>query len=116
MARGSVKSDWTVAYSRVKKCHLSYDNGAYPSNLGVLYWSADKTFPATLTFKDYERGRSSVTVQLEDSNGWEYTMFLKEFMRLVPKMIDGVIGGLWAFEKNGSNTGIIRVDPVVSMP
>lgn len=114
MARGTAKSDWTVAYNPRKKQHLPYDNEYYASNSPVEYWSADRTFPATLTFKDYERGRSSVTVLMQDPDGWMYSMFFREFMRLVPKMQCGKIGGWWAFEKNGSNTGIVKVDAVDS--
>lgn len=114
MARGTDKSDWTVAYNPRKKQHLPYDNGYYSSNSPVEYWAADLTFTAALVFKDYERGRSSVTVLMEDGNGWEYSMFLAEFMRLVPEMRGGVLVGQWGFVKNGSNTGIVKVDAVDS--
>lgn len=107
MARGTVKSQWEVAYSPKRRQHFSYDS-AWVS-LELEHWPAEHTFDATLTYKDYERGRSSVTVNLTDETGFQYTMFLAEFMRLVTYLEDGAISGTWAFEKNGSNTGIVRV-------
>lgn len=105
MAKGSPKSDWTVAF---KDCHmLSWDGG---------YVTPDERVPAETQWDDdleyvsYSRGRSSATVILRSLRSLvEYEMFLAEFMRLVPVLRDGKISGRFGFEKNGSNCGIYAV-------
>jgi hypothetical protein len=111
MAKGSIKSDWTVAYDPYHDKHLPYAAWNYSQHRPVAYWPADRTFGGELAFVGHERGRSSATVQLKDKYGFVYSMFLAEFMRLVPNMEFGRIGGTWGLEKNGSNTGIYRIDP-----
>jgi hypothetical protein len=103
MAKGSAKSVWTVAYDPHTQDHLPY------SNRRVSYWPADMTFTGELIFIDFERGRSSVTVQLGNKRGFVYSMFLSEFMRIIPHLICGRISGTWGFEKNGPNTGVYLV-------
>lgn len=129
MARASAKSVWTVAFDPRTGDHLSYDPGH------VYDWDGDNRkstetqqliptfeFDATLTFVRFERGRSSATAIFRDEGkmigGWpypvkqrsrEWTMFLAEFERLVPNIKFGRISGRWGFEKNGANTGIVRV-------
>lgn len=111
MAKGSVKSDWTVAYDPIEDRHLPYAPYTYSPYRPVAYWPAERTFAGELRLVGYERGRSSVTVQLEDRYHFIYSMFFAEFMRLVPFIsTGGRVRGEWGLEKNGSNTGIYRIE------
>ena len=108
MARGTINSDWTVAYDPTRYKHLPYD-GRYGLPSATEYWAADYTFDGTLKVGGYEKGRSSVTVQWKDNTGFQYSMFFAEFMKLVPMLVDGELWAKWGFEKNGSNTGLYCV-------
>lgn len=122
MARGTEKSNWRVQFHPVTGDHLSYDSGSVynprhdptdPSSPRVL--DTDER-PATYTFQGVlkvvgsERGRSAVNIILQDTRGRKYSMTFSEFMRLLPEMAYGAISGTWGFAKNGSNTGLVRVD------
>ena len=63
-------------------------------------------FEATLTYKGYFKGRSSVLIHLEDENGLMWPMFLSAFDKLISKMTHGVITGTWTVVKRGNNYGI----------
>lgn len=133
MAQGTRKSVWEVAFHPLTGRHLSYDPEiVYEYKDGVrtahdtLHVVPDFEFDATMRFRRFERGRSSVTAIFESTERFtggyvseyesvpvpitrEWSMFLAEFERLVPYLKEGIIYGRWGFTKNGANTGIIRL-------
>lgn len=116
MARGTSKSEWTVAFDPQGN-HLSYDPGVVWSGkpgvtVPTIQEPATLEFDAQLRFSHFERGRSSVIAVFERTSSGNHTtfsMFLSEFESLVPDLRDGFVTGRWGFTKNGSNTGIVRV-------
>ncbi len=59
MAKGTAKSDWTVAYDLGAGRHLPYVAYLGGRNSSVSFWPAERTFTGELRFVGYERGRSS---------------------------------------------------------
>lgn len=74
-------------------------------------WRPVKEFKATLTYKDFTRGRSAAYFLFTDKKGREYPMFLKEFDEVVHHLVKGVISGTWIPTKRGTNFGIKLVKP-----
>jgi len=69
-------------------------------------WTPNFTFNATLKFKEYTRGRSSVGFMfVDESTNHEYSMFVKEFTEIVPKLVNGTLTGTFTFVKRGANYG-----------
>lgn len=107
--QGTAKSDWAVAFHRDTGDHIPWDYYYGGADSPYHYEPATYEFTDTLEVRSYDRGRSSVTVQLADSQARLHHMSFAEFMRLVPHMNGGRIAGTWGYSKNGSNTSIIRV-------
>ena len=96
--------------------HATYMGGK-PNYEDGSDWRENIPFRAILTITDYYRGRSSVTISLEDDAGHKYEMFLSEFMGLVLHdwkpciWHEGArIEGLFAFVKRGANYGIVALE------
>lgn len=135
MAQGTRKSTWTVAFHPVSGHHMSYDPGfvtVYRGDERVTIDTdqliAHAELEMSLTFKRFERGRSSVVAIMDGeqlgvvTTGWlpegtrrpfpsirEFAVSLAEFEKLVPDLRKGVVWGRWGFAKNGSNTFLVRL-------
>lgn len=74
-----------------------------------------KDFQAEMKVVNWERGRSSMTIWLEDSSGTRYPMFMKDYFDLTTQRAQTDIATYdceWAFVKRGANYGIRWVDAV----
>lgn len=71
-------------------------------------WRDNYQFEATLTYRSYGRGRSSVTFYWNDADGHSYTMFLSDLDDILSKgKLDGnCVTGRWTFVKKGSSYGV----------
>lgn len=86
---------------------------SYPSYRNTVYEYAPN-FSDTLKVIGYSRGRSSVTIDLQGSDGKKYSMFISDFMDIMTGGIatitstpDGVyFGATWQACKKGGNYGI----------
>lgn len=78
---------------------------------GEIDWRQNEPFDDTLTFKNFGRGRSSVTFYFERSNGARVTMFVKDFSEALPHMRKGKLRGTFCFIKRGANYGTKLVKP-----
>ncbi len=56
-----------------------------------------------LTFKDFGRGRSSVTIVFEDAAGRTFPFFLKTATDMLPHMVRGKVYGTFVPVKMGAN-------------
>lgn len=114
MTLGTRESQWSIGFHPTTGDHLSWAPArprSAPWSPGPPTKPASYRFCGTLEFADYSRGRSSTTVLLRDiDTGTNYSMFLAEFMRLVPELVGGKLSGEWGFVKNGSNTGVARCE------
>lgn len=73
----------------------------------VIEWRKNEEVELTLHYKEYGRGRSSVTFYWTDDNGHVYPMFIKDMDELLKQNI-GVsnIHAIWTYIKRGANYGI----------
>lgn len=63
-------------------------------------------FQDTLVFKEYGRGRSSITFTMKrQSAGTTVSVFVSDFADMLPFMVNGQITGKFTFVKKGSNFG-----------
>ena len=72
-------------------------------------------FQAEMTVVDWERGRSSMTIWLQDTAGTRYPMFMKDYFTLTTQRAQTDIATYdceWSFVKRGANYGIRWVDAV----
>jgi len=71
-------------------------------------WRDNYVFEGTLKYRTYYRGRSSATIDFEDSDGRTYEMFMSDFNDLMlAKGFNGQeVTGKWTFVKKGKNYGI----------
>jgi hypothetical protein len=67
-------------------------------------------FMDTLTFVDFNRGRSAAYSTFKRENGMTVCVFLKEMSEMLPRMIEGKITGKFAFVKRGKNYGCTLQD------
>lgn len=82
---------------------------SYPYN--PAEWRDNYVFEETLEYRTYYRGRSSATIEFNDSDGHRYEMFLSDFHNVMQaKGLDGKkVTGKWTFIKKGQNYGIKAV-------
>ncbi len=74
-----------------------------------------KDFQAEMTVVGWERGRSSMTIWLQDTSGTRYPMFMKDYFTLTTQRAQTDIATYdceWSFVKRGANYGIRWVDAV----
>lgn len=71
-------------------------------------WRDNVPFTATMTIIGYSRGRSSVKIELEESTGAIYTMFLVDLLYMLTNAVimNGKVAGVWAFVKRGTDYGL----------
>ena len=70
-------------------------------------WKPYEEFEATLHYRSYARGRSSITFYWIDDDSHQYPMFLKDFDKLLKQDINVLhIHGVWGYVKRGSDYGI----------
>jgi len=70
-------------------------------------WKPNEEVELTLHYKDYGRGRSSVTFYWVDDNGHKYPMFLKDVDELLRQdMGTSSVHAIWTYVKRGQNYGI----------
>lgn len=68
-------------------------------------WTPNFTFQDELTYKTYERGRSSAIFKMTRITGVTVDIFMSDADILIPKMRNGKIAGLFTFVKKGTNYG-----------
>ncbi len=69
-------------------------------------------FEDTLRYKEYGKGRSSVTFYFESDKGDKYTMFISDFDDLLQDRKEvWNLDGRFAFRKQGANFGIKYLGP-----
>jgi hypothetical protein len=69
-------------------------------------------FEDSMKITDYERGRSSATfIAVSETDGKEYSMFMKETLKLLQNadMKKGVFNGQFTFRKSGANFSLALV-------
>lgn len=74
-----------------------------------------KDFQAEMKVVDWERGRSAMTIWLQDTAGTRYPMFMKDYFALTTQRAQTDIATyecVWTFVKRGANYGIRWVDAV----
>lgn len=76
-----------------------------------------------LKIADFGRGRSAVTYEFEDEEGFSYKAGGKSIMLLLAalldgavKIVDGYFDGQWTFAKQGKEIYIVPVDPKTKKP
>lgn len=70
-------------------------------------WKPNEEVELTLHYKDYGRGRSSVTFYWLDDNGHEYPMFIKDVDELLRQdMGTSSVHAVFTYVKRGANYGI----------
>ena len=70
-------------------------------------WKPNEEVELTLHYKDYGRGRSSVTFYWNDDEGHEYPMFIKDMDELLKlNMGTSSVHAIFTFVKRGANYGI----------
>ena len=70
-------------------------------------WKPNEEVELTLHYKDYGRGKSSVTFYWIDDNGHKYPMFLKDVDELLRQdMGTSSVHAIWTYVKRGQNYGI----------
>lgn len=70
-------------------------------------WKPNEEIELTLHYKDYGRGRSSVTFYWVDDNGHKYPMFIKDVDELLRQdMGTSSVHAIWTYVKRGANYGI----------
>lgn len=63
-------------------------------------------FEDTLTYKDFQRGRSSAQFSFTRSNGKSVIVFMKDMDIFIPRIVNGQITGTFTFVKRGQNYGV----------
>lgn len=66
-------------------------------------------FVATMAFKQYTKGRSSLRFLLEDENGGEWSMMAQCIDDFVKRSMNGVVTGKWTMCKRGANYGLLLI-------
>lgn len=64
-------------------------------------------FVETMTFQNYEQGRSSLRLILKDSKGRIWSMFSNSLNLFVQNSVKGVLKGEFIVAKRGANYGLI---------
>lgn len=86
--------------------HRFESNGEGGWNKLPPVWKENCEFDATLEMKGYSRGRSAAYFNLEDDQGNQYTMFLKDLVDAFPAFRNGKAKGTWCYCKRGQNYGV----------
>lgn len=83
----------------------------------------NRVLEGKLKIADFGRGRSAVTYELADTEGFTYKAGGKSIMLLLASLLagvttieDGYFVGQWTFAKQGSEIYIIPVDPKTGKP
>lgn len=72
-------------------------------------------FVSEMKVVDWERGRSAMTIWMEDPKGTRYPMFMKDYFALTTQREQSALATYeceWSFVKRGANYGIRWVDAV----
>ena len=87
-------------------------NYVSPSDRGAQWRDADTPVELTLTFQEFQRGRSAANAIWKDVQGRQYSMFLIDLQALI---LTGVptksVTGKWVFAKRGQDYGIKLFQP-----
>jgi len=98
------KGEYKIPFNRGNQ--LDYPSGDYPQYPETrIEWVDNHEFDDTLTLKGYGRGRSSVTFEMERTNGKTVSVFVSDFTAMAREMIRGKISGRFTFQKKGQNYG-----------
>lgn len=81
----------------------------YPGWRGTE-WRDNFEFEDFLAYKNYGRGRSSITFTMERSNGGTVSVFVSDFDDMLPHMTFGKLHGRFTFVKKGQNYGCKLVE------
>jgi hypothetical protein len=76
---------------------------------GKLEWRENLPFTATLTFKEFRRGRSAAYAMWQDTKGRSYPMFLTDLESLLTSdrpITQASASGEWIVRKRGKNYGV----------
>ena len=66
-------------------------------------------FEATMKFKQYTKGRSSLRFLLEDEEGGKWSMMAQCVDDFVERSVNGVVTGKWIVCKRGANYGLLLI-------
>ena len=90
----------------------SWDDTPTPEEVGKV-WRHNEVFADTLKYAGYRHGRAGGHfVFVRVSTRKNVHMFRTDFDDIVPKMVSGMLGGMFTFCKRGSNYGIKLVSSV----
>lgn len=64
----------------------------------------------TLTYDGYYRGRSAAGATFRNDLGQRFTVFMTDFDKFIPLMVNGKIEGKFIYCKRGSNYGVTFYD------
>jgi hypothetical protein len=89
-----------VPYNKEKNEYLTYESYG-----GYEMLEIPGPFPAELEFVGANRGRSACNFKFKHVGvrGTVYTFRLAEFEKVVPHMVNGVVKGVFKFNKRGAN-------------
>jgi len=81
----------------------------YGGATDTVYWLPMEVFKASLKFINYEQGRSSFRLILEDvDTERRYSLMLNSLSEFITKSVDGIVwDGEWIVVKRGANYGLI---------
>lgn len=90
-------------------------DGGYNENGEHVYkdpiWKDNEIFDDKLEYRSYYRGRSAAGMEFKSVySGKVYTVFMTDFDGMVKYMVNGVVGGKFAFCKCGGNYGLRMIE------
>jgi hypothetical protein len=67
-----------------------------------------KSFYDTLEYTDYDMGSRTLTAYMQSTTSSRlYRMFYSEFNKIIPKLVDGKLSGMWGFRKHGDHYSLV---------
>jgi hypothetical protein len=110
----SKKGDYLIPFDRdgnQQHYPSAWYEGIYPDSRRVEPdWRNNDPFEDELTFVSFSRGRSAAYLDFKRKGGTSVTVFLKEFVDMVPHLVGGVVKGRFQFIKRGQNYGCILLE------
>lgn len=77
-------------------------------------WVDNFVFVDTLTYDNYNTGRSSIGFRMKRTDGTIVNVFVSDFSKMIPLLLRGQITGRFTFVKKGMNYGCMFIGPLPS--
>lgn len=104
-----------IERDKIKDIEIPYDEKGqmgYEYNYGYkeVEMKPNIPFKCSMDYQGFSKGRSSVKLHFNGSDGLQYEMFATDFDSLVKEFpVNKPLEGEWVFVKRGANFGLVKI-------